>query len=91
MSQRDDPYKIVQKVGDNTCKIEPLSKMNISFTFNVGDITPYIEDEDKSTKNLRTNPPSGEVDAKQATKSNLLNHIEALAQIQHMVIYENGI
>jgi len=34
-------------VGDNAYKVKLLGDMNISATFNVGDLTPCIEDEDK--------------------------------------------
>ena len=56
MARGDDPYKIVQKVGDNTYKIELSGDMNMSTTFNVGDLTPYIEGEDEHNKDLRKNP-----------------------------------
>jgi len=59
MARGDGPYKIVQKVGDNACKIELLSDMNISAIFNVKDLTPYIEDEDKGHEDLRVNPLQG--------------------------------
>jgi len=35
-------------VSDNAYKIELSGDMNISSTFDVGDLTPYIEDEDES-------------------------------------------
>jgi len=38
--------------------------MNISTTFNVGDLSPYIEDEDEDIEDLRANALRGrEVDA----------------------------
>ena len=43
-------YHIVQKVGDNAYKIELPGDMNISATFNVRDLPPYIEDEDEAMK-----------------------------------------
>jgi len=33
--------------------------MNIYATFNVGDLTPYIEDEDEGIEDLRANPLQG--------------------------------
>ena len=59
MMRGDDPYKIVQKVGDNTYKIELAGVINISTTFNVGELTSYIEDEDESDEDLRENPLQG--------------------------------
>jgi len=59
MARGDDHYKIIQKVGDNAHKIELLRDMNISSTFNVGELTRYIEDEDESIEYLRENPLHG--------------------------------
>ena len=60
----DDPYKIVHNMGDNAYKVELPGDVSISATFNIGDLTPYIEDEDEDIGNLRANPlQGGEVDA----------------------------
>ena len=56
MARGDDLYKIMQRVGDNAYKVELPSDMNISTTFNVGDLTSYIEDEDEDIGDLRANP-----------------------------------
>jgi len=56
MARGDGPYKIMHKVRDNTYKVELPGNMNISATFNVGDLTPYIEDEDDDIGDLRVNP-----------------------------------
>jgi len=53
------PYKLMQKVGDNTYKIELADDMNIFTTFNVGDLTPYIEDKDEGREDLRANSIQG--------------------------------
>jgi len=59
MTREDGPYKIVRKVGDNAYKIELMGDMNISATFNVRDLTPYIEDEDEGHEDFRENPLKG--------------------------------
>ena len=59
MAWGDGPYKIVQKVGENAYKIKLSSDMNISITFDVGDLTPYIKDED-NREDFRVNPLQGE-------------------------------
>ena len=72
MVRRDGPHEIVQKVednaykielwdgwGDNAYKIKLWDDMNIYATFNVGDLTPYIEDEDEGIEDLRANPLQG--------------------------------
>ena len=48
MVRGDGPYKIMYKVGHNVYKVELSGDMNISVTFNVGDLTPYIKDEDET-------------------------------------------
>jgi len=89
MNREDDPYKIVQKVQDNAYKIELPSDINISSTFNVGDLAPNIEEKYEGYKNLRVNPlQEGEVDAEQFKQSNLLIHIKPLVRIRPMVTIE---
>ena len=54
----------MHKVGDNAYNVELPSDINISATFNVGDLNPYIEDEDEDIGDLRANPlQKGEVNA----------------------------
>jgi len=82
---------IVHTVGDNAYKVEFSGDMNISATFNVGDLTPCIEDEDEDIEDLRVNPlQGGEVDAKQTMKPNLLINIKAWVQLGPVVTYEGG-
>jgi len=51
-------------VGYNAYKVELPSDKNISTAFNVGDLTPYIEDEEEDIGDLRENPfQGGDVDA----------------------------
>ena len=59
MARRDSPYKIMHKMGDNASKVKLPRDMNISTTFTVGDLTPYVEDEDEDIGHLRANPPQG--------------------------------
>ena len=74
MAKGDGPYKIVQRVGDNAYKVELPGDINIFATFKVGDLTPYIEDEDKDIGDLRANPlQGGEVDADQTMRPNSLS------------------
>jgi len=67
------------EVKENAYKIELLSEMNIFATFNVGDLTHYIEDLDEAHEDFRATPlQQGEIDAEQPTQGNLLNHIKAI-------------
>ena len=91
MARGDGPYMLVHKVGDNAYKVEFSSDMNISATFNVGDLTPYIEDQDEDITELRANPLQGrEVDAEQTMKPNLLINIKAWIQVGPVITYEGG-
>jgi len=64
MAKGDGPYKVVQKMRENENKIELLRDMQVSATFNVGDITLYLRYDKEHDKDLRTNPlPGGGVDA----------------------------
>ena len=78
MAIGDGPYKIEQRVGDNVYKVELSGNINISVSFNVGDLTLYIKDEDEDIGDLRANPfQGGEVDAEQSRRRNLLINIKA--------------
>jgi len=58
MARRDGPFKVLAKVGANAYKLELPGDMAVSATFNVGDLSPYIEDE-IDFGNLRVNPLKG--------------------------------
>ena len=42
MPRGDDTFGVLEKVNDNAHKLE----LGVSPTFNVGDLTPYLEDDD---------------------------------------------
>jgi len=66
MARGDGLYKVVQKVGENVYKIELSGDMQISATFNVVDLTPYLEENDEHDEYLKANPlQGGGVDAEQ--------------------------
>ena len=89
MAMGDGPQKIVQRVGDNAQKVKLSGDMNISTTFNVGDLSPYIEDEDEDIEDLRANALRGrEVDVQQTIRPNLLINIEAWIQLWPLITYE---
>ena len=91
MAKGDGPYKIVQRVGDNAYKVELPGDINIFATFKVGDLTPYIEDEDKDIGDLRANPlHEGEVDTEKTMRPNLLININAWIQLGPLITYKVG-
>jgi hypothetical protein len=53
MPRADGPFQIIEKVNDNAYKVDLPGDYNISATFNVKDLTPYLNDDDDS--DLRTN------------------------------------
>jgi len=62
----------------------------MSTTFDV--LSRCIEDNDESYEDLGENPlQREEVDAKQATRFNSLNHMKTLVQIEPMITFGNGV
>ena len=53
MPRADGPFRIIEKVNDNAYKVDLSGDYNVSATFNVEDLTPYLDDDDDS--DLRTN------------------------------------
>jgi len=53
MPRVDGPFRIIEKVNDNAYKVDLPGDYNVSATFNVKDLTPYLDDIDDT--NLRTN------------------------------------
>lgn len=51
MPRADGPFKVLEKVNDNAYKLELPGDYGVSATFNIKDLSPYIEDEA-----LRANP-----------------------------------
>jgi len=53
MPRADGPFRIIEKVNDNAYKVDLPGDYNVSATFNVKGLTPYLDDDDDS--DLRTN------------------------------------
>ena len=53
MPRVDRPFRVIKMVNDNTYKVDLPDEYNISATFNVKDLSPYLEDVDDS--DLKTN------------------------------------
>jgi len=69
-------------VKENAYKIELPRDMQASATFNVGHLTPYLEDDEEHDENLRRNPlQGGRVDAKQLSSLGLLSLVRVINQV----------
>lgn len=42
----DGPFKVLERINDNAYKIELPSHYNVSDTFNVSDLKPFVMEED---------------------------------------------
>jgi translation initiation factor IF-1 len=60
MPRADGPFRIIEKVNDNMYKVDLPGDYNVSSTFNVKDLTPYLDDDDDF--DLRTNHFQPEAD-----------------------------
>ncbi|XP_052487953.1 uncharacterized protein LOC128041692 [Gossypium raimondii] len=59
----DGPFQVLEKVNDNSYKLDLPGEYNVSATFNISDLTPYDDSTD-----LRTNPfPEGGDDVRTLT------------------------
>ena len=45
MARGDEPFKVLKSIRENAHKLELLGDMNISSTFNIGDLSRYFKDE----------------------------------------------
>jgi hypothetical protein len=45
MPRADGPFKILEKLNDNAYKLELPPDFGVSPTFNIADLTPYVEEE----------------------------------------------
>ncbi|XP_021776380.1 uncharacterized protein LOC110740208 [Chenopodium quinoa] len=70
MPRAEGPFQIMEKINDNAYKVDLGGQFGVSSTFNVGDLAPYLEDDE-----LRATPfEEGEDDA---------NHDESISPIKH--------
>jgi len=64
IARSDGPFEVLEKVGDNAYKLQLPGDMAVSAMFNIGDLSPYVEDNLEDPSDLRSNPSEeGKVDA----------------------------
>ena len=79
-------------MGENAYKIELLGDMQIYTTFNVGDLTPYLEDDEEQDEDLRTNPlQRGGVDEEQLPSLGLLSLVRVTNQVGLILTLGQGV
>jgi hypothetical protein len=47
MPKADGPFKIIEKINDNAYKLELPPEFQVSPTFNIKDLKPYLGEEDE--------------------------------------------
>ena len=45
MPRIDDPFMVIKRINDNAYKLDLQGKYNVSFSFNVSDLIPFIANE----------------------------------------------
>jgi len=45
MAHEEGPFKVLEWIKENAYKLELLNEMNVSATFNMGSLAPYIKDD----------------------------------------------
>ena len=38
----DGPFQVIERINDNTYKLDLLSEYNVSASFNVSDLSPFV-------------------------------------------------
>ena len=47
MPRPDGPFKVLEKINDNACKLELSANFGVSSTFNIADLKPFLGEEDE--------------------------------------------
>jgi len=61
LPRSDGPFEVLEKINPNAYKVAFLGEYGVSATFNVADLSPYL-DEDDDLPSLRTNSFQAEGD-----------------------------
>jgi hypothetical protein len=75
MSRADGPFKILEKINDNACKLELPLEFGVSPTFNISDLRPYLGEEDE-VPSRTTSIQKGEDDEDITTSDTTIPSIE---------------
>jgi hypothetical protein len=61
MPRADGPFKVLEKINENTYKLDLPADFGVSPTFNIADLKPYLEEEDE-LESMMTQIQEGEDD-----------------------------
>jgi hypothetical protein len=80
MSRAAGPFKIVAKINDNTYKLELPPEFEVSRSFNISDLQPYLGEEDEIPLRM-TSMQEGKDDEDINTSATIIPSIEILSPI----------
>jgi len=84
MPRVDGPFEVLERINDNAYKIDLPGDYGVSASFNVADLSPYLEDD--YLVNLRTNSSQpGENDGGPSPSLNLITRSKFKSKIQEWV------
>ena len=70
MPRADGPFKVLKRFGDSAYKIElPDAYGGVSATFNVGDLAPYVDDENLRSNSFQERENDEDHEARRTTRS----------------------
>jgi len=76
-SRVDGPFEVLERINDNACKVELPSDYGVSTTFNVTDLSPYLDDV--LLEDLRENPlQQREADEDPSTEASSSRKVQAM-------------
>jgi hypothetical protein len=57
----DGPFRVLERINDNAYKVDLSGEYNVSGTFNVADLSPYITESDNDNDTSEVEEVDGEV------------------------------
>ena len=100
MARSDGPFEVIEMAGNNAYRLQLPGDMAVLTTFNIGDLSRYVEDTVEDSSYLRSNPseeagayPQGYLKGDQGQGNQeqgaLTSQIQALFSLPSCSIYTN--